>query len=248
MVADGIAGASTLAMLQSLWRQHQAATSFEVIERADDGRGPSTLVGQRVLLDPMVRASPERRSPGGIDEDAVALDVARRVAGQLVALGAHPVLTRGDERPVPVSRRAVMANDLEVAAILTIGCAHHRSAEASGVSAQYFGDDAVSSDRGRRLAELGVDCIAAATGTLNCHAHASTSALLRESRPPAVAIELGFISHPDESARLGDPGYRQLLATALTDALRQWARAIPTSSAAVAATHEPAHDAEVPAH
>jgi N-acetylmuramoyl-L-alanine amidase len=61
---------------------------------------------------------------------------------------------------------------------------------------------------------------------VNCHTHASTASVLRESRSPAAIIEIGFITHPDEGDRLADPAYRHRAATALTAGIRRWATRI----------------------
>jgi N-acetylmuramoyl-L-alanine amidase len=42
---------------------------------------------------------------------------------------------------------------------------------------------------------------------------------------PAVLVELGFLSHPEEEALLAQPAYRDRLASALTEALETFARA-----------------------
>jgi N-acetylmuramoyl-L-alanine amidase len=223
LLADGIAGHETVQMLQSLWRRHQAATSFEVIERAMPLAGPGSLVGCRLLIDPIQRTGPVRVTAAGVDEDAIAYDIARRVVGQLTALGAHPVLSRGAGGELTASQRAGMANDLEVAAILSVGCGHLLQAAARGVSAHYFGDGTVLSTRGRQLAEAAVDAVARAGGTQSCDAHPSTSTVLRESRAPAVVVEVGFVSHVDEGTLLATPSHRHQLAVALVGALARWA-------------------------
>lgn len=44
--------------------------------------------------------------------------------------------------------------------------------------------------------------------------------VLAGARMPAVLLEVGFISHGDESARLGDPAYQERIATAVADGVR----------------------------
>ena len=73
------------------------------------------------------------------------------------------------------------------------------------------------------LVSIGCTAVAQQTGALNCDVHPSTAALLRESRAPAVSIEVGFLSNPDEAARLADPAHRHAVASALADAVQQWA-------------------------
>jgi N-acetylmuramoyl-L-alanine amidase len=223
LIADGIAGRETILVLRSLWRRHQAATSFEVIERAMPLAGPGSLVGCRLLIDPIQRTDQPPPTTSGVDEHEIAYDIARRVVGQLIALGAHPVLSREPRRQLKASQRAAMANELELDAILSIGCGHLPQAAARGVSAYYFGDGTVVSTRGRQLAEAAVDAIAVATATPSCDAHPSTSTVLRESRAPAVVVEVGFVSHVDEGALLATPSHRHHVAVALVSALARWA-------------------------
>ena len=47
--------------------------------------------------------------------------------------------------------------------------------------------------------------------------------LLNNVRRPAVIIELGFISSPEDRARLTDPRWQQRIATAIADGIRQYA-------------------------
>jgi N-acetylmuramoyl-L-alanine amidase len=44
-------------------------------------------------------------------------------------------------------------------------------------------------------------------------------AVLRDATMPAVLIEAGFMSHPEESRRIFDPGYRREMARAIVDGL-----------------------------
>ncbi|MDX1622130.1 MAG: N-acetylmuramoyl-L-alanine amidase, partial [Nitriliruptorales bacterium] len=93
------------------------------------------------------------------------------------------------------------------------------SPEARGAAAYYFGQDGYLSERGRRLAQLAVDNVVARTGTANCRTHPATSTVLRETRAPAVIVEPGFITHPDEGRALSSAECQNLVAKALSDAV-----------------------------
>lgn len=219
---DGIAGRRTLAQLSSLWRAHQAATSFEVVER-HGAPLPRTLAGLQVLVDPALGPARSRHAVGTTAEHELTFDVARRLRGQLVALGAHALLTRAPgETPSP-AERARLANELDVDVLVSIAVGAMPGSDARGAAAYYFGDGEVTSDRGRRLADHCVDAVVARLGTEHCHAHASTGAILRESRCPATVVELGFITHHEEGPLLAMPAYRQAAASALATAVRRWA-------------------------
>ena len=47
-------------------------------------------------------------------------------------------------------------------------------------------------------------------------------AVLRGATMPAVLVELGFITNPDEEKLLSNPDHRRKLAEALADAIRQF--------------------------
>lgn len=219
---DGIAGRRTLDQLASLRRQHQAATSFEVIERHGDRRTRS-LAGLQVLVDPALGPQRTRHDVDGMPEHEIVYDVAHRVRGQLVAHGAHVLLTRGPDSTPSPSARAAMANDRDVDVIVSIAVAAMTDPGAHGAAAYYFGDGEVESDRGRHLADLCVDEVAARLGTVNCQSHPSTSTILRESRNPATIVEIGFVTHPEEGRQLATSAHRQRAAAAIATALRRWA-------------------------
>lgn len=218
---DGIAGRRTMDQLATLWRAHQAATSFEVIERHGGDRAVG-LAGLRVLLDPALGPDRSRHTVEGRPDHELLLDVARRTRGQLAALGALPLLTRGPDQTPSPSDRAAFANRLDVDVIISIAVGAMPDSDARGVSAYYFGDGQVTSELGRRLADACVDELADRLGTVNCHSHASTSTMLRESRSPAAIVEIGSVTHDEEGRRLADPAYRQAAAAALTAGLRTW--------------------------
>ncbi len=218
---DGIAGPGTVDVLTRLHRQHQAAPAYVAREREQLRRTRrSSLAGARIMIDPA--HGPD--DPGAVARDRaaeheVAWAIASVVEGQLAALGAHAVLSRGPATTPTPSERATHANREDVEAILSIHLNTDRSPAACGVAGYHFGTDQFVSERGRALAEHAVDRIVAATGTANCRVHPATSALLRESRAPAVIVEVGFLSHPQEGAALLSSEYQRLIAGELVDAL-----------------------------
>ncbi|MBW3657119.1 MAG: peptidoglycan-binding protein [Actinobacteria bacterium] len=218
---DGIAGPSTIDALKRLHRQHQEAPAFAVKEReALRFRKRVSIAGARVMLDPGHSVEhPGLVADDGTPEHEITWDIVNRVAGRLSALGARVVLSRGPLTAPSSSERAALANTEEVEAILSVHLNGLASPAAHGAAAYYYGQDTFVSERGRRLAQLTVDNIVARTGTPNCRTHPSTSTLLRESRAPAVIVEPGFLTHPEEGRLLRDPDHQGLIAQALTDAL-----------------------------
>lgn len=219
--ADGIAGPQTHDALTRLHRQHQQSPAFAVREReALLSQRRESIAGARILVDPGHGAgSPGFTGPDGITEQEVNWQIATRLAGRLGALGAHAVMARGPSNCPSTSERASLANREEVDAIISIHLNGLPQGQASGVAAYYFGSGGYLSEHGRLLAQLCVDRIVQETGAVNCRTHPSTMTILRESRAPAVIVEPGFLTHPEEGRRLCDPDYQNRLAQAITEAI-----------------------------
>lgn len=224
MLVDGIAGPQTFDVMTRLHRQHQEAPAYAVRER-EQLREPlrQSLAGARIMIDPahgvddpgctaLIEGTP-------VAEHEITWRVGTLVEGRLSALGCSIVLSRGPASSPTASQRASYANSEDVEVILSIHANGDASQHAHGAAAYHFGTDVYVSERGRALAELAADAIVAATTTAHCRVHASTSALLRESRAPAAIVEVGFITHPDEGRLLRSVDGQKLVADALVDAV-----------------------------
>lgn len=220
--ADGRVGQETSAALRRLFRSHQSVPAVTVTER-HVGIRRRGVVGARVLVDPGNDVEdPGHETPDGVPEHVVTWEIARRVHGRLAALGASPVLSRGPATAPSSSARARQANRDDVDVILSIHGNGLETTQARGCAAYYYGAGSSVSERGKRLAGLAVTSIVKATHTVNCRTHASTASLLRESRAPAVMVEVGFLTHPEEGRLLATPGYQATIAECLTNALITW--------------------------
>lgn len=169
---DGIVGDETLTTLGRM-RPPEAGPSRAVVREAESVRAMrSSIEGQIVAID-----------EGG--RTAVHEAIAAALADELGAVGAKPVLLRGDDDPPP-SERARAANELGAAVCVSL---HPASASDVGVTCSYFGSATTYSPAGRHLAELVLEELEAATGCRGA-LERLTDAIVRETRMPAVRIEL----------------------------------------------------------
>lgn len=219
--ADGIVGHDTVALLHRLHRQHQESPAFAVREREQLRQSSRrSIAGAVIMVDPGHGPDdPGYDGPDGVSEQVINWEIGNRLAGRLSALGMRVVMSRGPANSPSVSERARLANREDVEAIVSIHMNGLDSPEALGAAAYYFGSDGYVSEHGRRLAQLCVDNVVARTGTANCRTHPSSSTVLRESRAPAVIVEPGFVTHPEEGAALREAERQTQIAHALTDAL-----------------------------
>lgn len=230
---DGIAGPKTTDLLTRLHRRHQEASAYAVRER-EQLRRPArrSVAGAAIMIDPGHSfAVPGLTAVDGTPEHEITWQMAALAEGQLAALGAHVVLSRGPSTSPTASERAAQANAEDVEAVLSIHFNGDGSPHARGAAGYYFGTDVALSERGRSLAELAVARVCAATGTPNCRTHPSTTAILRETRAPAALVEPGFLSHPQEGACLLDAGYQRTVASALVDAVVSFLLGRPAEAA-----------------
>ena len=133
-------------------------------------------------------------------------------------------LTRG---PVPETElgdreRAQLANDLGGDLFISLHIDGHPNPAASGVATYHYGSDSgVTSTVGERLAGLVQREIVMRTGLRNCQTHAKTWELLRLTRMPAVRVEVGYLTSPEDRAKLIDPLFRERVVEAIVAAVQR---------------------------
>ena len=116
--------------------------------------------------------------------------------------------------------RAKIANTAGADLVLSLHVERVSLPGANGIATFYFGDPRGGrhSMSGREAAEILQDEICQSTDLTDCRSHARTWDLLRLTRMPAVWVELGYLSHPGDAARLNDPRFRDAVAEAIASA------------------------------
>jgi len=149
----------------------------------------------------------------GTLEKTLVLDIARRVRDGLVAEGAVVVMTREDDRFVALARRAAICNDAGAGLFVSIHANGFYEPDVHGFELYYF--NGCASDEAPRAAEAIRQAIAAATDARDRGVRRADFSVLAATRCPAVLVEVGYLSNPDEAERLADADYRQDLADAI---------------------------------
>ncbi|HTY72749.1 MAG TPA: N-acetylmuramoyl-L-alanine amidase [Actinomycetes bacterium] len=226
---DGTAGPATYAALLRLARTVTGGAPQAMRESESIRSGGPGLTGKVIVLDPG-HGGLERGCAGhGIEEAEVAWDLATRVEGRLVALGVRAYLTRGllgRDQPAPdEAERAAFANAVAADLVLSLHCDAAAGEHARGVATYYYGSEGhpggAFSAVGQRFAGLLQRELVARTDLLDCGTHAKTWDLLRWTRMPAVRLEVGYLTHPGDAARLADPSFRDTIAEAATVAIQR---------------------------
>ncbi len=221
---DGICGPSTLRALKQLARRVVGGRPQLLRDMAAVATAGPNLPGKRIVIDPghggADTGAVDRWDPT-ITEAALVWDVAARLEGRLLALGATALLTRGATSGPSDEERAGFANSVDADLVISLHVDSIDSAHGNGVAAYYYGTSESASWIGERLADLAQREIVARTGMQNDRTHAKTWTLLRLTRMPAVRLELGYLSSPIDRERLLDPGFRDTVAEALLVAVQR---------------------------
>jgi N-acetylmuramoyl-L-alanine amidase len=159
--------------------------------------------------------------PSGVLENAVTLAVGEKLGVLLRAAGARVVLTRSYAHPFRIATekrvdnraRAALANRLGATAFVAIHADASTDRSVRGTSVFWLRDNSVALANAvrSRLVPLGLGESAF---------HARDLAVTSEAQIPAVLVEIGYISNPDQEHALATPAFQQREARALFDALK----------------------------
>ena len=153
-----------------------------------------------------------------IPEKGVALDVARRLRTYLADAGLRTIMTRLQDTFVTLDRRVAIANGQRRAIFVSI---HFNSAPRRGADGieTFYG-----SPRAKKLASLIQRYAMKTTSGENRGIKRARFYVLRGSRIPAVLIECGFLTNPQDARRASRPAWRDQLARQIARAIIEYRR------------------------
>lgn len=224
LVADGTCGPATLRALRQLGRKVVGGRPQLLRETEELARSGPALVGKTVVVDPG-HGGPDLGAVGyGQVESVIVADLAARLEGRLVAAGVTAYLTRGPDTGLSDAARAEFANQAGADLVISLHCDAHASPRCSGVATYYYGSGAPggpTSTIGERLAGLVQREVIARTDLLDGRTHGKSWELLRRTRMPAVRLELGYLTHAADAARLASGQFRDTVAEAVLVAVQR---------------------------
>lgn len=159
----------------------------------------------------------------GYEEKSLTLDTAQHVAYRLEKLGYDVVLTRNADCFLPLSDRAKIANDRQADLFVSIHYNHSPTQKVDGIEIFYYREK--EQDKiGRKLQSI--ECAKLISERLVFFTNAyfrgvkeGNFAVIRETKMPAVLVEAGFLSNPEERARIKDPLYRKAIAYGIAEGI-----------------------------
>ncbi len=176
----------------------------------------------------------------GLREKDIALAIARKVKERLAADGLAARLTRDSDFFIPLNER-VLENELGEA-FISLHLNEVRGKKAQGITVYAFGKDhlrirrhhhrrrkvppmpAPPKEEAHASAAL-ADTIVRSLRSQGFHVDPPARAafyVLKNPAIPSVLIEMGYLSNPQEAARLDDPAYQEKLADAIASSLKSY--------------------------
>jgi N-acetylmuramoyl-L-alanine amidase len=214
---------------------------------------PSKIEGAElvdtVVLDPGHGGSDcGATGPAGVEKTHT-LDVCMRAAQLLWRAGYKVVMTRTADEFVPLEVRAKVANRLPRSLFVSV----HFNSGGNGTGVETYalsprGVPSMASD-GTRVSEIAIypgnvrdaenSALATAThaalvdscGLADRGVKRARFLVIRETVVPGVLVEAGFLSNNEDSRRIASPWYRQQVAGAILQGVRNYRRAVGVGAA-----------------
>ncbi len=161
-----------------------------------------------------------------LKEKNITLDIARRLKRQLRREGWTVIMTRNGDRDVTypgspdyeeLNARASIANDLKASIFVSIHINASRNPLTSGFATYWY------KRKDKALAYYIQQAMVSKIKCRNLGIRRAKFLVLRKTRMPAILVEAGFISNLWEAKSLSKPSFRQKIADAIMDGLRNYA-------------------------
>ncbi|MDQ4104040.1 MAG: N-acetylmuramoyl-L-alanine amidase [Actinomycetota bacterium] len=222
LLADGVCGPATLRALRQLQPKVRGGRPVLLREQERVRRAGPALRGKRIVIDPCHGGADGGTVVDCATEAGLMWDLAQRLEGRMAATGMETLLSRGQDTSPTEPERAAFANTAGADLVLSLHTDSHPTELGQGLATFHFGNgNGTSSTVGEALAEFIQRELTARTGMLDCGTHPKTWELLRMTRMPAVRIELGYLTNPEDRRKLLDPAFRDVVAEGILVAVKR---------------------------
>jgi len=203
---------------------HPAATPLPQTARSSYASPkPRWMSGQLIVID----AGHGGKDPGAIGGDGtrekdVVLDIALVVAAKLRDKGHNVKMTRSGDVFIPLDGRVSVAEQADPAIFVSIhaDAAENHSAEGMTIYVPKRGDDSNMSLRAGKLVEGQASAVV--DNMKGVRKHSVNLRVLEKTSCPAMLIEVGFVSNPEEEAKLNNSTYRRKIADSIAVGLDKY--------------------------
>ena len=143
---------------------------------------------------------------GKVYEKHLALDTATRLESRLKNLGYRTVMTRNSDYFITLPQRVAIGNSYKNAIFVCIHYNYTWKQDVNGTETYYY------SAPGQQLAQYVQSSLVRETHTQDRSAKFARFYVLRNSALPAILVEGGFVSNPDERTNMKSAWFREAIA------------------------------------
>ena len=195
-----------------------------------DGAGSTLIIslvdaplrGHAVVLDPGHGGKdPGAIGPTGLMEKDVTLDIALRVRRLLVEDGIRVIMTRETDVFIDLAERPRLGRERGGTVFVSIHANANAQTTVNGSETYYLSPVSLT------LAQMIQDEITRSLGLPSRGIKTANFLVLRENTIPSVLVEVAFISHPQEEARLREDAFRARIAAAIARGIRRFLAIYP---------------------
>lgn len=174
------------------------------------------LPGRTVVIDAGHGGKDPGTSGNGIVEKSLALNLSKLAQQMLEDAGVNVIMTRDTDEYLTLGERSRKANSSNADLFLSIhGNAFNGSA--SGIETYWY--DRHSAAESERLAREIQTAVIRSTGGKSRGVKKGNFHVIRETTIPSALLEVGFVDHPGEAAKLKQKSYQRSLMQGVTDGI-----------------------------
>jgi len=187
-------------------------------------------INKVVYLDPGHGGRDSGAYYGGIREETLNLKISNLIKAGMEKLGYEVIMSRTKDIYIDLLERARDANNKNPDIFVSVhNNAMPNNSSVNGIMTYYYKyypewqpvinpemhNDPTRIEQSRQLADAIQKSLILATGARDLGLRRNTFAVLRETKMPAVLLELGFMSNPTELSKLNTTSYQTILANAV---------------------------------
>ncbi len=179
-----------------------------------NAQNPVTNRGRGVVVIDAGHGGPDvGATANGLYEKDIALAISQRLGNALEKMGYTVVYTRTDDSEIDLEPRVQIAEDAKANVFVSIhlNSVESRSEDVNGIET-YFAPGATN---GEALARAVHGEVIAVTNAVDRGVRSARFYVIRNTSMPAILLETGFITSPEESSNLNTPSYQQKMADAI---------------------------------
>ncbi len=173
---------------------------------------------QTVVIDPGHGGHDYGGQWGKVYEKHLALDTATRLESHLKSMGFRTVMTRRSDYFITLPQRVAIGNSYKNAIFVCIHYNYTWKQDVNGTETYYY------SAPGQQLAQCVQSSLVRATRTQDRSAKFARFFVLRHSALPAILVEGGFVSNPDERNNMKSAWFREAIARGVAEGVERYRR------------------------